>query len=334
VFAHEWQHLLQQYQDPEETIWVNEGLSDMAISLTGYGDARRGVDKTRGEGHIFCFQGYGDVKGRSNPNPKPCGGPQNSLTLWEDEGAGSEVLADYGNTWSFLLYLADRYGPAIISILHRDGTAQGLASVQKALDTVAAGTKVTDVLHDFQLMNLLDKAVDTKTARVRGIDKARVTTESLDASVNLASPSAYAAPGAAPNGADYVLLRQDGKALRGAGLRSLTFTGARTAERTSATQSGPVTLTLPFLEGDSTDSVPVQGWRVSLVGFDESANRALVKTVTDGFSGGLGAAQLAAFTSYPTLVAVVSHDALDEANQPTAYARYTLKANDATQLGG
>ena len=45
-----------------------------------------------------------------NPNPRDCGGPENSLTLWGDEGNGNEILADYGNAWSFMLFLYDRYG--------------------------------------------------------------------------------------------------------------------------------------------------------------------------------------------------------------------------------
>ena len=36
VFAHEYQHLLQSYADSAEVNFVNEGLSDFAISLTGY----------------------------------------------------------------------------------------------------------------------------------------------------------------------------------------------------------------------------------------------------------------------------------------------------------
>ena len=36
VFAHEYQHLLESYEDPGETIWVNEGLSDWVMSYVGY----------------------------------------------------------------------------------------------------------------------------------------------------------------------------------------------------------------------------------------------------------------------------------------------------------
>lgn len=337
VFAHEWQHLLQTYQDPDETIWINEGLSDYAISLVGYGDTRRTIAQTRAEGHIFCFQGYGTVKGPSNPNPKACGGPQNSLTSWQDEGAGSEVLADYGNVWSFVLFLADRYGVELISALHRDSARQGLASVQAALDTFAKGTKVAEVIHDYQLMNLLDSIADTKGATVNGIPKDRISTDSLNASLNLTNPAAYAEPGAAPNGADYVLLRANGKALSGDLLRSVSFTGARTVTAPSQAQSlesGGLTFALPFGVGPDTEH-PVHNWHLSLVGIDAANNKVLVQSRTGAFTAGWTVEQLQAFADYTTVVAVVSHDNPDDLNPGTEqYARYTLTANGTTQRGG
>ena len=174
TFAHEYQHLLESYQDPAEVNFVNEGLSDFAISLVGYADTTANVDEPRAESHIFCFNGYGIVKTPYNNNPRDCGGPQNSLTLWGDEGSGSEILADYGNAWSFMLYLYDHYGLPFMSALHRDGSAQGLQGVQKQLDQFAPGTKVYDVVHNFQVMNLVDKAIDGKG---RGVREARCRTE-------------------------------------------------------------------------------------------------------------------------------------------------------------
>ncbi len=182
------------------------------------------------ESHIYCFQGFGTVKTAYNPNPRDCGGPQNSLTLWGDEGDGNEILADYGNAWSFQLFLFDRYGQAFISALHRDGAHQGLDGVQAQLDRFAKGTKVVDVLHDFQTMNLVDRYLGDGKGNVVGAKKAsEVTTASLRATVNLDNPRSYAKPGAAPNGADYVRLRDGrGNAVSGKALQSLSFTGART----------------------------------------------------------------------------------------------------------
>jgi hypothetical protein len=308
TFAHEYQHLLESYRDTQEKTWVNEGLSDMAEALVGYAHPARSVRQTLAEAHIYCFQGYGLVKGPSNPNPIPCGGPENSLTVWNDEGSNSEVLADYGNAWSFMLYLYDHYGAAFISALHRDSQRQGLDSVQALLNTYDPGKKVLDLLHDYQLMTLLDRFVSTKGAKLLGADRRAVTTRSLDASVNLKAPSAYSMPGGAPNGADYVALGP------GATLRSLSFTGAR-----SLPGQG-------LLPGPS-----VQGWTLRLVGLDAKAQRALVQSYPSGFELTLGAAQLRAFASYPQVVAVITQD--DSGELVDSYAHYSLTVNGQSRGG-
>jgi hypothetical protein len=227
VFAHEYQHLLHYYTDPDEGNFLNEGLSDYVESLVGYGDTRATVFQKGQESHLTCYNGFGTVGTRFNPNPQACGGPQNSLTMWGDEGEGSEILADYGAAWSFLLYLRDRYGAKVIEDLHRDKERQGMKSVQAALDTHAKGVKAADVLHDFQLSTLLDKLVSGGS--VTGIDRKKVVTPSLNSSVNLLNPASYLAGGVAPNGADFVPLRGTGPAfLKGSALKSLSFAGAKT----------------------------------------------------------------------------------------------------------
>jgi len=329
TFGHEWQHLLQQYRDPNEATWVNEGLSEFAEYLDGYSDTRRTINDPTSEGSINCFQGWSIVKARSNPNPNPCGGPQNSLTMWGDEGEGSEILADYGNAWSFMLYLYDHYGLAIISGLHRDGEAQGLASVQKQLDTIAPGTKVNDVLHNFQVMNLVDRFVDGKAGQVKGIDKSLVTSKSLNATLNLANPASYIKPGAAPNGADYVVLRQN----KGALPTSLGFQGAETTtpEQSGGDSEDPLAAIDNAMGGGG--AAPVANWHVSLVGIDPAKHRAMVGSF-DAFTSTVSASELKAFAAYPLLVAVVSHDDPNDIDgQGEAYAAYTLTINGREQAG-
>src|SRR4051812_20024665 len=228
TFAHEWQHLLQNYTDPIETTWLNEGLSDFAMTLTGYVDASATVFDRGAENHIFCFQGFGIVQTPFNPNPRDCGGPENSLNLW-GEGSPDAVLADYGNAYSFLLFLFDRYGIDIITRLQNDGALQGLPSTAAALQAEGA-PDLYDVLHDYQSMVLLDKIIgDAKRAVVRGVAARAVTTPSLRSTINLANPNINDDPGAAPNGADYVPLQgADGQPLTGRRLRSLAFAGAQT----------------------------------------------------------------------------------------------------------
>jgi immune inhibitor InhA-like protein len=220
TFAHEWQHLLQYYTDPREALWINEGLSDYAQTLVGYVDGNATVYHAGGSGHLYCFQGFGVIKTKYNTNPRPCGGAQNSLNLW-NEGATDDVLADYGNTYAFMLYLHDRFGPALLTALHRDKAHQGLAGVEAALPP---GASLYGVIHDYQTMTLVDKDITA----IDGAAKNRVTAASLRSTVNLGNPSSYDLPGAAPNGADYVRLRDAGGGyLRGRDLRSVTFRGAK-----------------------------------------------------------------------------------------------------------
>jgi hypothetical protein len=228
VFAHEWQHLLHYYTDPFETTWVNEGLSDFAQTLTGYVDGRLTIDQKGADSHIYCYQGFGIVQTPFNPNPRDCGGAENSLNIW-DEGIPAAVLADYGHTYSLMLYLFDRFGTQFMSALHQDGDLQGLASLDAHLD--AAGvSNMYGLLHDFQSSTLLDRIVGNPPfGLVLGTSKSRVTTASLNSTVNLANPQSYDDPGAAPNGSDYVPLQNaNGQFLRGKDLRSLKFEGAKT----------------------------------------------------------------------------------------------------------
>ena len=321
VFAHEYQHLLHSYQDQAETVWVNEGLSDMAPALVGYSDARRNVHQTRAESHIYCFQGYGNIKGPSNPNPNPCGGPENSLTLWKDEGDNSEILADYGNAWSFMLYLYDHYGTKFISELHTDGDAQGLPSVAAVLKRYDPSRDVMDLVNDYQLMTLLDHTASIAGMKVTGADLKDITSKSLDSSVNLKNKTAYDKPGGAPNGADYVELRSGDTILKGSALKSLTFSGAATL---------PTDENDPFaaLSGGGPD---IETWTVRLVGIDEKGKKVLVKTYKKAFDLKLDAADLAAFKAFPSVVAMVSQGDSRELIQ--TYAPYKLTVNGEVQPG-
>ncbi|MFV2103724.1 choice-of-anchor J domain-containing protein [Micromonospora sp. LOL_024] len=228
TFIHEWQHLAHYYTDPFESILINEGLSDFAQTLGGYSDATVRVDQPGADSHIYCFQGFGTVQTEYNTNPRDCGGPENSLNLWDEGGNPNAVLADYGNAYSLMLFLYDRYGLDFISRLHRDSDLQGLTSLETALSDEGV-EDLYDVIHDYQTMNLVDRIVgNSKFGVTLGVGKRKVTSASLNATVNLANPASYATPGAAPNGADYVRLRKaDGKPLGRGELRSIKFGGAR-----------------------------------------------------------------------------------------------------------
>ena len=253
VFAHEYQHLLMYYIDGNEVSWVNEGLSMYAEHVTGYIDSRLSVNQFGYNAYVACFQGFRTMVTQYNPAPVPCGGPANSLTRWGDQGTAKELLADYGNAESFLLYLRDRFGEQVLHDLHRDNARQGLSSLRNILSTVKGNPKLTKILQDFQLMNLLDRLLEKKGSSISGVQRKLVTSESLRAAVNLQNPAALSAVGAVANGADYLTLRGLGVGpLDGTALRSLSFTGDRAlpplpVQWTVANQYPLPTVALPVL---------------------------------------------------------------------------------------
>ena len=236
VFAHEYQHLLESYEDSDEFNWINEGLSDWAQTLVGYVNPSVPITDKGFDSHIQCFLGWLSVQTPANPNPG-AGGPENSLTRWGDQGPG-EILCDYGAAYSMMEFLQGRYGNDFMTSLHR-GDANGFAGLQEALDGAdgrsgkgkhARGkTEAADVLHDWSLMVALDGLVDDG-ARINGSTREKnVTAPTLDATINWDAPDAYSSPGAPSNGADYVRLRDaSGNYLTGDQIDALSFQGQST----------------------------------------------------------------------------------------------------------
>lgn len=227
VFAHEYQHLLESYEDPDEVNWVNEGLSDWAQSLVGYVTPSTPVTEIGFDSHIQCFLGWLSVATDANPIPY-IAGPENSLTRWGDQG-DDEILCDYGAAYTMMEFLAGRYGVEFMSALH-DDDGNGFVGLQDVLDdTGHRKTETSEVLHDWSLMVALDGLIDDG-ARIRGLPRERkVTAPTLDATINWDNPEAYDSPGAPSNGADYVRLRDSGgQYLTGAQIAQLSFQGQST----------------------------------------------------------------------------------------------------------
>ena len=219
TFAHEYQHLLEYYQDGDEGTWLNEGLSDYAQTIVGYVDTTLPPTDPTADSHITCFEGwYGSAT-------FPYCGAENSLTQWEDQGSPS-VLSDYGAAYSFLTYIQNHFGTKAISYLHR-AKSNGLDSVQDMLDSMAPGLSAMDVVHDWSAAMALDSWLDNGAKGISRTDKKRFTANQLDASIDWAWPGSYDSPGAPPNGSDYVLAK-DGRPVGGKSMYSLDFSGAKT----------------------------------------------------------------------------------------------------------
>jgi hypothetical protein len=228
TFAHEYQHLIEFYEDADETLWINEGLAEWATWLTGYEDPRIPITDQHFNVWVQCFLGYLSVQTPANPNPRE-GGPENSLTLWGDQEADheGETRCDYGAAHSMMLLLADRYGQAFMSNLHTDDL-NGLESLGSLLAAVDVTTSAAQVLHEWAAMVALDGVIDDG-AVLTGGNPAKYTVPTLDATINWDNPETYDNPGAPPNGSDYVRLRDaGGNFLPASGITSIEFDGAET----------------------------------------------------------------------------------------------------------
>jgi Immune inhibitor A peptidase M6 len=228
TFAHEYEHLLEYYEDPGETNWIDEGLADWAQTLTGYVDPSAPIDDQDFDSHIQCFLGYLSIQTPANPNPD-AGGAENSLTVWGDQDADheSETLCDYGAAYTMMEFLAGRYGNDFMRDLHTDD-APGLESLGGLLAGVDPGKTALDVVHEWAAMVALDGILDAG-ATLTGGDAANYTTPTLDATINWDTDDAYDTPGAPPNGSDYVRLRDgSGAYLPASAITSIEFDGAET----------------------------------------------------------------------------------------------------------
>jgi len=219
TFAHEYQHLLEYYRDDAEHTWLNEGLSDYAQTLVGYVNAGLPYGRTGADTQLTCFQGF------YGSSSFPYCGADNSLTRWEDRGSPS-VLADYGAAYSFVVYLADHFGPGVVGYLHRDGQAQGLASLQNYLDDQAPGLKSTDVVHDWVAQMALGRLARSGARGLTPDQHSRFTSAHLSSAVDWSWTGSYDSPGAPANGADYVLA-MSGRPVNGRTITSMSFSGAK-----------------------------------------------------------------------------------------------------------
>lgn len=168
VFAHEYQHLLHDDYDSDEVNWVNEGLSDWAEGLTGYGIP---------DSHVSFFADH----------------PENSLTSWSDQ-SGLEILADYGIAYLYQEYMYQNYGQAFIQgEFHNPGN--GIAGVDATLAGLGASESYADTFHSFAV------ATYTKGAFTNPLLSDFQVNLGPAGNPN---PEAFATPGAPPWGIDYI----------------------------------------------------------------------------------------------------------------------------------
>ncbi|MGH2484117.1 MAG: peptidase M6 [Candidatus Limnocylindria bacterium] len=217
VFAHEYQHLLHRYIDPDEVNWVNEGLSDFAEVLTGYVDTSKHVSEKGADSHTNSFLGWLSVAHPDwNPIPR-ASGPENGLTVWGDQG-DDEILSDYGFAFYFMnLVDSQGYDQAFFNAWQHD-PGNGIDGLNSALAAVGGADTFDSLFRDVIVSALVDGYIDNG-ALVSG-DATAADLQNNDAEATIFySGHANDTPGAPPWGGDFIQLGP------GAGLTSVEFDG-------------------------------------------------------------------------------------------------------------
>lgn len=129
TFAHEFQHLLHRDTDSGEENFINEGLSDFAQFLVGYGHS---------QSHVNFFLNH----------------LRNSLTVWGDQ-SDLKILGDYGNSYLFQLYLYEQFGEAFIREEFRN-QKHGIDSINDTLAKVGSNKTFEQVYADYMTAVMLD----------------------------------------------------------------------------------------------------------------------------------------------------------------------------------
>jgi immune inhibitor A len=128
VLAHEFQHMIHWYADPNEDTWVNEGFSELAMFLNGY--------SVGGEDWMYT----------NNPDLQ--------LNAWTDIN-DNEVGGHYGGAFLFMNYFLGRFGTEATQALVRS-PLNGLVGIDAIFQQLGiqdpSGTRVLvseDVMADF-----------------------------------------------------------------------------------------------------------------------------------------------------------------------------------------
>jgi len=127
VLAHEFQHMIHWYQDRNEDTWVNEGLSELATFINGYGSSS----------FLGAFANT----------------PDTQLTGWADTPGAA--LANYGGSFLFMAYFLQRFGEEMTqAVVAHPGN--GIAGFDAVLSENGYPERFTDIFADFLVANYLN----------------------------------------------------------------------------------------------------------------------------------------------------------------------------------
>jgi len=136
VLAHEFQHMIHWNNDRNETSWINEGCSELAMELN---------NRAYPGGHY-------DVGGSEYAYLRR---PDTQLTTWP-EGTAGDASSNYGASYLFMNYFLDHFGEnATKALVSR--SENGMESVDKTLaENLGLQLTHADVFANWVIANLLD----------------------------------------------------------------------------------------------------------------------------------------------------------------------------------
>ncbi|MGD0807167.1 MAG: hypothetical protein ABSA10_06835 [Anaerolineales bacterium] len=187
VLAHEFQHMIHWYGDPNEDGWINEGFSELAVLLNGFDVG--GAD--------WEYMQDTDLQ----------------LDTWSDINE-SDSFSHYGASFLFMDYFLNRFGSdATKALVHN--TENGLTGIDDTLRTLgitdpSTGRTITadDVMADFAVALLLQ---DTSFENGRYGFKNYSGLPSLDSVQEIGScPTDKKNTGVTQYGIDYYLIKCSG----------------------------------------------------------------------------------------------------------------------------
>lgn len=147
TLVHELQHLIQWYVDPNEVLWLNEGLSQLAELYVGLDTA-------------------GTAEYLQNPHIR--------LNSWNfDEDL---VFAHYAGSYLYMVYLWEQLGETAIQELSRH-PANGMASIRAILQGYAQDRSLEQFTADWAAANFLDEPAAGPRYTYQNLDLGRPALE-------------------------------------------------------------------------------------------------------------------------------------------------------------
>jgi hypothetical protein len=132
VLAHEFQHMIHWNIDRNETSWVNEGLSELAVELNGFNTG----------GFAFIFAADPDLQ----------------LNFWPGNDQGDST-PHYGASYLFMKYLFERFGSDFISDLVSQ-PKNGMRGLDAELSSIQGKNQLStnsskEIFQDWTIANIL-----------------------------------------------------------------------------------------------------------------------------------------------------------------------------------